>query len=321
MMVVTEEQAEAELRRSGLTPERLGEAEWQRAVREAVDQLSGTTTRGQSQHPKSSGSMRKASELLGPLTEERAERIRERLAARRAAVIPPEPEVCRACDGAGAVRVTADPFHPLFGVAVPCDACTLGMTDEEKLRRAHLPGGYDHMTFDRFLSGANRVAARALMDWDGHQNLVLSGDFGRGKTHLAVAALRREVLERGRLGCFYLVPDLLEQIRKRYDADHPESAQRFTEGLARWDVLVLDDFGAERASTWALEQLSILLDRRIQSGLATLISTNLPDTDAVAEKYDGRIASRLGPRVYQWIRATGPDMRLYTVEDGDGGKA
>jgi len=88
-------------------------------------------------------------------------------------------------------------------------------------------------------------------------------------------------------------------------------------------VLLLDDIGAERVTPWVTEQLVSLIDRRLQADVVTVVTTNLTSLDAIREHYtardsDGiageRLASRLGAAVFQWVRASGPDMRQYAVQ-------
>ena len=42
----------------------------------------------------------------------------------------------------------------------------------------------------------------------------------------------------------------------------------------RYDLLALDDLGAERATDWALETLTRLIDTRTMRGLPTVITSN-----------------------------------------------
>ncbi len=319
--MLTREEVEAALVAQGLTRERLGDAGYEVAIEEAMrprERILATTTRSPSPEP--SHGMTRAFDAIPP----DVMRLKaERLAAHRLADWTPEEpeEVCGTCDGVRRIRVTRDINHPDFGRAIPCPDCVHGATPEERWARAHIPFEYSTMTLDNFRARGN-AAAPEVGAWAGDRNLLVSGDTGRGKTHLAVAALRREVMERGGSGRFVDAAHMLDDIRRRYGPEELESAQAFVDSLAAWPLLVLDDLGAERPNDWVVEQVTSLIGRRLQEGRITIITTNLADADAIERHYtvDGnrmggqRIASRLGPRNYHWVRATGPDMRRYAQE-------
>lgn len=325
--MLTREQVIEALMDQGLTVERLGAEGFEQAIADALRpreevRLQNMITAAPS--PQRSHGMRNPMASISP---EAIARKRERLAAHRAQDVPPEPtdDDCDHCGGARFVRSTARLGEPLFGQAVPCPECAKRLSPEERWARAQVPEQYQRMTFETFASRFNPQAARPVWEWDGQRNLVLSGDTGRGKTHLAIAALRREVQERGRLGRWLYVPQLLTEIKRRYGSEERAlgSAEAYIDRLVAWPLLVLDDLGAERATGWVAEQLTALFDRRLQVGGVTLVTTNLADAAAIAAQYapeedrmaGSRLASRIGPRDYLWVRAAGRDMRQYAAED------
>lgn len=332
---MNETAVEALLRAQGLTEERLGPEEWARTVREAMDYEAEkaarpTDGRRASQDPSlTTGtsrppmrSLRPVSSLLNPAElgdiraglHERLERRRaanDALGGERAASEDDGPP-CKLCDGARFVRVTVDLRHPLFGVSVPC-TCVGSFGIGERIARAAIPARYEAMAFNTFGGTDNIAALRSVTEWAGLTNMLIIGEPGRGKTHLAVAALRREVEERGKVGRFFYVPHLLEDVRRRYGDGESESAQAFTDSLVGWPLLVLDDLGAERVTPWAQEQLDGLIERRLSAGMVTVITTNLDSVEAIRVKLGARIASRLGPGVYDWVEVAGPDMREFVA--------
>lgn len=222
---------------------------------------------------------------------------------------------CPVCEDARFVRVSADPQHPLFGEPVPC-VCVKEHRIEDLLRRAEIPPRYSSMTLESFDKRANVRAYELCLAWDGTRNLVLAGDTGRGKTHLAVGLIRREI-ERGKPARFAQIKELLEDIRRRYSDDWSgESAQDFEARIARWPVLLIDDLGAERPTAWVLEHLTGILEQRLDRELVTIVTTNLQSREAIERHFGGdieaqRLASRLGAGRYEWVKALGPDMREY----------
>lgn len=321
--MLTREQAEAELARTDLR-DKLTAEEYEQAIVDAmrpVASIRATTTASRSQSP---GGMRRPTAFL-PLDDEAQALKAERLAGHRVADVPPDPlteDACPMCGGARFVRATENPFDPQFGIPVPCVACAPAADPAERLARAHIPAIAADWRFETFRSKENPVAARAVYEWDGRSSLVVSGPTGTGKSHLAVAALRREIEEREGVGRFIYAKDVLEETRRRFDArEGLESSQAYIERLVAWPLLVLDDLGVGKPSEWVVEEMTSLIDARARAGHVTLITTNLADPEAFVQHYtvEGnrlaaeRLASRLGPRLYQWVRSSGPDYRQYAA--------
>lgn len=118
-------------------------------------------------------------------------------------------------------------------------------------------------------------------------NLLLWDLPGRGKTHLAIAAMWQFDHLRSR---FWLVSDFLDWLKlMAYDDDGPRyDLLELLRPYREQDfLLVLDDLGVENGTPWAREQLYRVLDSRCSNALPTIITTNAP-----LEKLDGRIISR-----------------------------
>ena len=117
---------------------------------------------------------------------------------------------------------------------------------------------------------------------------LLAGEFGTGKTHLAIAAFQERMSQGGPAGYFWKVPHFLDWLRYHAFDDQGmgfQAAIRIyeqTEGL-----VVFDDLGTENPTDWAHEQLCRVLDSRYDLRLPTLITTNQP-----LDRIDGRIRSR-----------------------------
>ena len=120
--------------------------------------------------------------------------------------------------------------------------------------------------------------------------LLLTGDCGTGKTHLAVAILR-EVAEAGIPGMFVVVPDLLAKMKASFNLKDGR-AGALVEAAKNAPLLVLDDLGAESAKDWTIELVYVLINHRYEYMLPTVITTNYDGTriDAVFGK---RVSSRL----------------------------
>jgi len=134
----------------------------------------------------------------------------------------------------------------------------------------------------------------------------ITGPPGIGKTHLAVAYLREDLLAHGEEHCRFLrTVDLLKSIRDSFDDRSGDSEKRLLDYYgARVPFLVLDDLGAEKVSDFVLQTLYDLLDRRYGECLDTLITSNLT-LEGLAVHYLGH-----GDRLASRIAGMGPTLIL-----------
>jgi DNA replication protein DnaC len=119
-------------------------------------------------------------------------------------------------------------------------------------------------------------------DW-----LVLTGEYGCGKTHLA-AAIANRWTDSGETALFVVVPDLLDHLRATFS---PHSTARFDkrfEEVRKAPLLILDDLGTESASPWAQEKLYQLFNHRYNARLPTVITMAQP-----IDEVDPRLRTRM----------------------------
>ena len=120
--------------------------------------------------------------------------------------------------------------------------------------------------------------------------LLLTGDCGTGKTHLAVAILR-EAAEAGIPGMFVVVPDLIAKMLASFDAKDGK-AGALVETAKSVPLLVLDDLGAENPKPWVVELIYVLINHRYEHMLPTIITTNYDGT-RIGAVFGKRVQSRL----------------------------
>jgi DNA replication protein DnaC len=207
---------------------------------------------------------------------------------------------CPRCGGIGFVRVDVPPEHPLFGRALPC-ICKQRELIERRARLLRQQGNIQHlgrMTFEAFeandYSSAEvlynlRDAKQTAQNFAAHPEgwLLITGDFGCGKTHLA-AAIANERIRLGRQVYFEVVPDLLDHLRSTFAPDSPVSYSEHFDDIRNCELLILDDLGTQNATPWAMEKLYQIINYRYNAALPTVITTNQTPADM-----DPRLASRL----------------------------
>ena len=201
--------------------------------------------------------------------------------------------VCATCEDFGFVRDADARFGDLnFGQLLKCPDCeTAAMRRLEALRPlSGIVGDLSHYTFENFeqVTGAS-VAYREAEAWakDPKGWLVLCGNFGNGKSHLAAAA-NNYLESRLKPVLFVVVPDLLDHLRATFAPGSPVEYDSLFETVKAVAILVLDDLAAENPTAWAQEKLYQILDYRTRLRLPTLITTNLR-----LDEFEGRMESRL----------------------------
>lgn len=138
------------------------------------------------------------------------------------------------------------------------------------------------------------------------QTLLLHGGSGLGKTYL-LRCIEREAAVQGVSCAFVTAYDLLDALRSAYFGRENDAAEAY----ASAELLLIDDLGMEPLmENVTVEQIYHLLNKRLNQGLYTAISTNLSRTE-LQKRYTERVTSRLlDVRTGRAIPFLGSDIRL-----------
>lgn len=129
-----------------------------------------------------------------------------------------------------------------------------------------------------------------------HSGLLLVGEPGTGKTHLAVAALKA-LLDKGYEGLFFDYQNLLDRIRASFDRASGASDKEAYRSAMDAEVLLLDDLGAHRVTDWVEDTVTSIITYRCNHRKPLIATTNLPDPDITGQVMD--YASAGGTPVYK----------------------
>ena len=226
---------------------------------------------------------------------------------------------CPICKGTGFVHPLLPSGKPDFSRVVTC-RCIREELDKEHQARLQRYSGlaklHRTMIFDNFdLKRVNLLREQRQnleMALDSAVNfahspdgwLVLQGETGCGKTHLA-AAIANYRLQAGKPVLFVVVPDFLDHLRSTFSPESKVSYDQLFESVKNTPLLILDDFGEQSTTPWAQEKLYQVINHRYNTQLPTVITTR-----CTTDEIDSPISSRfVDPKISMMFNIRVPDYR------------
>jgi DNA replication protein DnaC len=230
-------------------------------------------------------------------------------------------EVCPICEGTGWRVLNSTPNQRV----TRCQ-CRIKARAEALLSAARIPRRYEHCELSSFttdfpaanpsLALAHIAATKFAEEYDPREGtgLLIIGNIGVGKTHLAVGILKELILARGIACLFYDYRELLKEIQNSYNASVQATELDVLRPVFEAEALVLDELGAVKPTEWVWDTVSLILNTRYNDNRTTIITTNFPDgapgsgslptaRSATREETLGdRIGERMRSRLHEMCR-------------------
>jgi DNA replication protein DnaC len=206
--------------------------------------------------------------------------------------------------------------------------CELELLDRERraaerrLKAAKFPAPKTLETFDfKAQPSLNKLLVLELMRCeyiDKRENILLVGNSGTGKTHVATA-LAMAACGGGKRVRFFRVTELVTQLM---EAREERQLARMRSGLSKLDLLVLDELGYVPASKIGAELLFDVISTAYER-TSLIVTTNLPFenwTEVLgSERLTGATLDRLTHRCHI-LETRGDSYRLREAKRRRGGK-
>lgn len=163
----------------------------------------------------------------------------------------------------------------------------------DRIKRARIPLDFQDVRFENSNLKIHPGAFHACENYaqgfsvSSPSLIIYSEVFGSGKTHLASCIANYLLHDRHLDVRFVKARDILLEIRSTYVRGARENENEVLNRMLSATVLVIDDLGVDSPTEWTAETFWSLFDRRQESRLPVIVTTN-------CEPVDESLGARIG---------------------------
>lgn len=146
-------------------------------------------------------------------------------------------------------------------------------------------------------------------NWDDGRSMMLLGDVGTGKTHLACAIAQRVIREFRAAARYAMAIEIIRDIKMTFDKKSEQTERDVYAGLLAPDLLVIDEVGVQHGSDFERQVLFEVIDLRYRNLMPTIVISNLGLVGlrkCLGDRAVDRLTDAGGPVVlFTWSSARG----------------
>lgn len=177
---------------------------------------------------------------------------------------------------------------------------------ERKLGAALIPARFRDRTFESYIATEPKQVKALTICRDYAENfaehfkagrcLLLLGNVGTGKTHLATAIANHIMRATTATAVYRTVGGILQHIKGSYDRDSEYSEADAFAAYIKPSLLIIDEVGATKPTEFELASLFNIINGRYEEQLPTVVISNLPA---------GELSGAMGERCVDRLREGG----------------
>lgn len=153
-------------------------------------------------------------------------------------------------------------------------------------------------------------AERFPEHYEAGRSLLLVGNVGTGKTHLGSAIVQHVIREHGAQAVITSAAQIIRVAKGAMARNAQYTERDVIEELVGFDLLVIDEVGAQGGTEYERGLLHEVIDQRYQQVLPTVLISNLPADTAAAQAGELTLQDFIGERALDRLRQGGRAVRF-----------
>ncbi|GLU37158.1 ATP-binding protein [Pseudomonas sp. NBRC 100443] len=146
--------------------------------------------------------------------------------------------------------------------------------------------------------------------YEAGRSLLLVGNVGTGKTHLGSAIAQHVIREHGAQAVITSAAQIIRVAKGAMARSAQYTERDVIEELVGFDLLVIDEVGAQGGTEYERSLLHEVIDQRYQQVLPTVLISNLPADTAAAQAGELTLQDFIGERALDRLRQGGRAVRF-----------